>query len=190
MIRLYKLFGSLLALSLVAACATYQEIAPAKKHEIGGVFRVEPGTTWSAQKTGRGEIWTVNGFGLERIAFITNVPDGKPILTTRNNDDAPVFRDDMNATDVVDLYEALLTSSGYSQIEVTGLRPHVISGQDGFRFDYRAFASTGLAKRGMVVGLIDAEKGLNFVLYEAAEEHYFDASLASAETILGSLEKI
>jgi hypothetical protein len=41
-----------------------------------------------------------------------------------------------------------------------------------------------------VIGLIDAEKGLNLVIYEGASEHYYDASLADAEKVLASLEKI
>lgn len=190
MIRFCKLVGCLFSISLLSACASYTEIPPAKPHQIGGVFSVQPSSSWSAQKTGRGEIWTINGFGLERMAFITNVPDGEPVLTSDRDKDAPTFRADMNVTDVVDLYEAMLTASGYSQIEVTSLRPHSISGRDAFRFDYAAYDNKGLAKRGMVVGLIDAEKGLNFVLYEAAAEHYYDASLAAAETVLASLQRI
>ncbi len=190
MIRFSKLCTGLLALAFLAGCAALTEVPPAKKHEIGGVFRVEPGTAWSAQKTGRGEIWTVNGFGLERLSFITKVADGKPLVTHGQDEDAPTFRADMNATDVVNLYEALLTSNGYSQIKVSDLRPHTISGQDAFRFDYTAFSRTGLAKQGMVVGLIDPEKGLNLAIYEAATEHYYQASLAEAENVLSSLEKI
>ncbi len=188
--RVRNLFGCLFALSLLAGCTTFQEVPPAKKHEIGGVLRVEPAIAWSAQKTGRGEIWTVNGFGLERIAFITKVQDGSPILLSNQDDDAPAFHAGMNATDIVDLYEALLTAGGYSQIEVDNLRPHSISGQDAFRFEYSAYNEKGLAKRGMVIGLIDADKGLNLVLYEAAAEHYYDATLAEAEKVLNSLEKI
>ena len=190
MIRFRKLVGCLLAASLVSACATYTEVPPAKPHQIGGVFSVEPSSSWSSMKTKRGEIWTVNGFGLERMAFITNVPDGEPILTSDNDKDGPAFRADMNVTDVVNLYEAMLTTSGYSQIDVSDLRPHSISGRDGFRFDYTAYDNKGLAKRGMVVGLIDAEKGLNLVLYEAAAEHYYDAMLADAEKVLASLQRI
>lgn len=190
MIRFCKILGCLLAVSLLAGCATYREIPPAKKHEIGGVFRVEPASAWSALKTDRGEIWTLNGFGLDRMAFITNVPDGDPILTTDRGKDAPAFRADMNATDVVDLFEAMLTSSGYSQVTVTNLRPHSISGRDAFRFEYAGYNQNGLAKRGMVIALIDGEKGLNLVLYEAAAEHYYDASRAAAESVLASLEKI
>lgn len=190
MIRFSKLFTGLLALSLVAGCSALKEVPPAKKHEIGGVFRVEPGTAWNAQSTSRGEIWTVNGFGLERMAFITKVEDGKPLITHGRDEDTPTFRADMDATDVVNLYEALLTSNGYSQIQVTNLRPHSISGEDAFRFDYTAYSRTGLAKQGTVVGLIDAENGLNLAIYEAAIEHYYDASRAAAESVLRSLEKI
>jgi hypothetical protein len=188
--RSLQLIACVLALGLVAGCAAYREIPPAKKQEIGGVFRVEPASSWSSRKTGQGEIWTVNGFGLERMAFITNVTDGSPLLSQNQGKDAPTFHKNMTATDVVDLYEAMLTSNGYSQIEVTNLRPHSVSGQDAFRFDYNAFDNKGLAKRGMVVALIDGDKGLNLVLYEAAAEHYYEAYRTDAESVLASLEKI
>ena len=188
--RSLKFLVCLLAVSLVAGCTAFREVPPAKKQEIGGVFRVEAASTWSAQKTGRGEIWTVNGFGLERIAFLTNIEDGKPIPQHNPNNSAPLFRADMTATDVVDLYEAMLSANGYSRVEVTNLRPHSISGHDAFRFDYTGFDSKGLGKSGMVVALIDEKKGLNLVLYEAATEHYYAASRANAEKVLDSLEKI
>lgn len=190
MIRPLKFTACVLALSLVAGCAAYREVPAAQKQEIGGVFRVEAASNWSALNTDRGEIWTVDGFGLERLAFITNVADGSPILSQNQGKEVPTFHKDMTATDVVDLYEAMLTSNGYSQIEVTNLRPHTISNQDAFRFDYSAFDSKGLAKRGMVVALIDGEKGLNLVLYEAAAEHYYETYRTDAEKVLGSLEKI
>ena len=190
MIRSCKLLACAVALSLLASCAPIQEIPPAKKHDIGGVIRVEAARSWNAMKTDRGEIWTLNGFALERMAFITKVADGEPVYKNRGGKDAPTFRADMTATDIVDLYEAMLTSSGYSQIDVGNLHPAVVSGQDAFRFDYTAFNSEGLAKRGIVLGFIDSEKGLNLVLYEAAAEHYYEASLGEAEKVLASLQKI
>jgi len=189
-IRSCKLLACAVAVSLLAGCATIQELQPAKKHDIGGVFRVESATAWNAMKTGRGEIWTLNGFGLERMAFITKVADGEPILLSHRDTGAPAFRADMTATDVVDLYEAMLTSNGYSQIDVSNLHPLTVSGQNAFRFDYAAFDDGGLAKRGTVLGFIDQDKGLNLALYEAAAEHYYEASRAEAEQVLGSLEKI
>lgn len=190
MIRFSMLCPGLLTLALLAGCTAFKEVPAAEKHEIGGVFRVEPASAWSAQTTERGEIWTLNGFGLERMTFITNVEDGKSLLPQSQDPDAPVFRAHMNATDVVNLYEARLTSNGYSQIAVSNLRPHTVSGADAFRFDYTAYSSTGLAKRGTVVGLIDPEKGLNLAIYEAASEHYYEASRAAAEDVFASLEKI
>jgi hypothetical protein len=190
LIRTRNVIGCLIAVSLLSGCMAYSEVPPAKKYEIGGVFRVEPATLWSAQKNGNSENWTVNGFGLDGITFITNVADGKPVAPTTQDDKAPTFRADMNASDVVDLYEAVLASRGFSQVETRNLRPYTISGNDAFRFDYSGFDGIGLAKRGTVIGLIDAEKGLNLVIYEGASEHYYDASLADAEKVLASLEKI
>ena len=190
MIGLRSVIGSLLAVALLAGCQTYSAVEPAKKQEIGGVFRAEAPVTWSALKNGNNQTWTINGFGLESISFITNVEDGDPIAPKTQNEDAPVFKADMNATEVVDLYEAVLASRGFSQVEVRDLRPHVISAQDAFRFDYTAFDRNGLGKQGTVIGLIDADKGLNLVVYEGASEHYYGASLGVAEQVLASLEKI
>lgn len=190
MIRARTLTGCLLAVSLLAGCTTYSAVDPAKKREIGGVFRVEPSTLWSAHRDGNVENWTVNGVELDGITFITKVADGKPVAPRVQGEDGPSFRAGMNASDVVDLYEAVLASRGFSQVEVRNLRPHAISGHDAFRFDYAAFDRNGLAKRGTVVGLMDADSGLSLAIYEGASEHYYDASLAAAEKVLESLEKI
>jgi hypothetical protein len=190
LIRARNLIASLTAVAFLAGCTAFSAVPPAKKQEIGSVFRVEPSTLWSAAKDGNTQTWTINGFGLESISFITNVADGKAIAPKIQGKDAPTFRADMNATDVVDLYEAVLASRGFSQVEVRELRPHSISGLDAFRFDYSGFNGNGLAKRGMVIGLVDAKKGLNLVVYEAAAEHYYGASLAAAENVFNSLEKI
>ncbi len=188
--RLLKLAAALAAFALLAGCTTFSAVPPAKKQEIGGIFRAEPSRLWSAMKSGDTQSWTINGFGLEAITFITKVEDGEAIAPKIQGEDAPTFQKGMNATDVVDLYEALLSARGYSQVAVRGLRPHEISGAEAFRFDYDGFNRNGLAKRGMVIGLIDEKKGLNLVVYEAAAEHYFDASRAAAEQVFDSLEKI
>lgn len=190
MIRLRPLAGCLLTAFLLAGCAAYTAVEPAKQREIGGVFRVQPSTLWSALKDGDREVWTINGFGLESISFVTNVADGEPLSPKIQDEDAPTFRAGMSATDVVDLYESVLAYRGFSQVEARNLRPHVISGNNGFRFDYTGFNDNGLAKRGLVIGLIDPDKGLNLVIYEAAAEHYYDASLADAEKVIGSLQRI
>jgi hypothetical protein len=190
LIRTVKLAACVLALALLAGCTTYTLVPPAEKREVGGVFRVEPASSWSAMKSGNSEHWTVNGLGLEAISFVTKVADGKPLSPDIQGDKAPTFRTGMNATDVVDLYEAYLIARGYSQVEVSGLRPHVISGADAFRFEFSAFNPNGLAKQAIVIGLIDPEKGLNLVIYEAATQHYYEAYLADAEKVLDSLEKI
>ena len=190
MIRLRHIVGSLGILALVAGCSAFSAVPPAKKQEIGGVFRAQPSILWSATKEDDARIWTINGVTLDSITFITKVEDGKAIAPKLQGEEAPTFRADMNATDVVDLFEALLTARGFSQVEVRNLRPHSISGADAFRFDYEGFNQSGLAKRGMAIGLIDAEKGLNLVIYEAAAEHYYGASRAAAEQVFDSLEKI
>jgi len=190
-IHLRPLAACLLAAALLAGCTTYASVPPAKKHEIGGVFRAEPAQQWSALKQNANlENWTVNGFGLEGITFITKVTDGKPLVQRKQGEDAPTFRTGMKASDVVDLYEGLLATRGMSQVAVSNLRPATVAGHDAFRFDYTGFERNGLAVRGTVIGLIDGEKGLNLVIYEGAAEHYYDASLAAAEQVFASLELI
>lgn len=187
---LLKLAPALVMAALLAGCSTFTAVPPAKKQEIGGVFRAEASTEWSARKDGQNQVWTINGFGLESISFVTNVADGKAIAPKLQGENAPTFRATMNASDVVDLYEALLLARGFSQVRVMNLRPHSISGADAFRFEFAGYNKEGLAKTGQVIGLIDSEKGLNLVSYEAATEHYYGASRVAAEQVLDSLEKI
>ena len=195
-----KLASALLALALLAGCTTFSKAPATEKQQIGGVLAAQPTVLWSVAKKGKNQTWTINGPALDAVAFFTNITDGSPFRANLNDaaaattppadSSAPKFSKDMTATDVVDLYESELVDQGYSQIEIRGLRPHQISGRDAFRFEYAAFNGSGLAKKGMAIGLIDPEKGLNLVIYEAAAEHYYDASLAAAEGVLGSLERI
>ncbi|HIC80468.1 MAG TPA: hypothetical protein EYP07_05805 [Kiloniellaceae bacterium] len=190
MIRELRVFAVLIVAGLAAGCTTFSEVPSSEPQVIGGVFRVQPGVLWSAAKDGNNQTWTINGIGLESISFFTNVADGEAIAPRLQGEKAPTFRSDMTASDIVDLYEAVLTARDYAQIQILGLRPHKISGQDAFRFEYTAFSTNGLEKKGIVIGVIDEEKGLNLVVYEAAAEHYFSASLDAAEKVLNSLERI
>jgi len=189
-IRGLRVFAVLVVAGLAAGCTTFSEVPSSEPQVIGGVFRVQPGVLWSAAKDGNNQTWTINGIGLESVSFITNVADGKAIAPRLQGEKAPTFRSDMTASDIVDLYEAVLTARDYAQIQILDLRPHEISGQNAFRFEYTAFNTNGLEKKGVVIGLIDDEKGLNLVVYEAAAEHYFAASLGAAEKLLNSLERI
>jgi len=181
-----------LAMALLAGCAQYVAVDPGKAREIGGVFRVDPQVGWSAFKQGNREVWTVNGSNLEAVSFVTKIEDGEPLAasTVGKKDDAPTYRAGMRAPDVVDFFQATLMWMEYSQIETTDLRPTAIGEATGFRFDYSAFNGNGLAKRGIVVGLIDAKDGLSLIVYEAAAEHYFDEYLDEAEGVLASARRL
>lgn len=193
MTRSILIVTAALILALMAGCARYTLVDPAKAREVGGVLRVDPQIAWSAYKEGKREVWTVNGTTLQAITFLTGIEDGDPLVAPRQGGkkgDLPTFRDGMRATDVVDLFEAQLISQQYSQIETRALAPQDLGGTRGFRFEYTAFNRNGLAKRGLVVGLIDEAQGLSLAIFEAAAEHYYDEYAGKAEAVLGSIEKI
>lgn len=175
---------------LLVGCAQYTAVKPAESRVVGDALQVRPQMPWSAFQSGHMEVWTVNGIDLQSITYLTGIEDGKPLFDDLLGEDPPSYRAGMRASDIVDLFEASLRAASYSQIEVTNLRPARVGEQSGFRFDYSAFDRRGLAKRGMVVGFKDASKRLTVVLYEAADEHYFDAFRAEAETVLSSIEPI
>lgn len=181
-----------LAVALLAGCARYVAVDPGNSREIGGVFRVDPQISWSAFKEGNREVWTVDGSSLEAVTFLTKIKDGQALVpaTGTQKGDAPAYREGMKAPDVVDLFRATLIWMEHSQIEMKNLRPMGIGEARGFRFDYSAFNGDGLAKQGIVVGLIDAKDGLNLIIYEAASEHYFDEYFDKAEAVLASARRI
>jgi hypothetical protein len=190
MMRQILVLSGLLAIFLLAACARYTAVKPVETREIGGVLRVSPQITWSSFKEGDRETWTINGVGLESLTFVTALEPGESLLPGERGKDAPTYREKMRAPDVVDLFEATLITLQYSQIDARNLRPLEIPGARAFRFEFSAFDSHGLAKQGIVVGLIDEEDGLSLVLYEGAAEHYYGEHLDEAEAVLGSIEKI
>ena len=192
MMPLRKIATVAVMMGLLAGCMHYAAIDPGKPREVGGVFRVDPGVMWSGIKSGRVEVWTINGQDLESISFLTAIKDDEPLLPVAGGKkkDTPTYRSGMRAPDVVDLFEATLISFDYSQIEARNLRPAEIGGTRGFRFEYDAFDGNGLAKRGIVLGLIGEEDGLNLIIYEAAAEHYYEHYVDEVEGMLNSIETI
>ena len=58
-------YALLLAL-LLSGCATYSLVEP-KRTPIGDLYTVEPQIPWSAAKSGKYEIWTVDGRLLQQL---------------------------------------------------------------------------------------------------------------------------
>ena len=96
----------------------------------------------------------------------------------------------MQATDIVDFFEASLIFLKFSQEKITNLRPIEISGRTGYRFEFEAFDRNGMAKRGTVLAYVDDKDQLNMVIYSAAKLHYYDLYIDDVEKILSSIKII
>ena len=94
-------YALLLAL-LLSGCATYSLVEP-KRTPIGDLYMVEPQIPWSAAKSGKYEIWTVDGRLLQQLQFVNGLEDGEPMFKGNEQYKKQVFRKSMPASDIMEL---------------------------------------------------------------------------------------
>lgn len=160
---------------------------------VNGAMKVTPGQAWNrwtARPSNRGEIWTLDGLGLNELSFFAGIRDGETLYheQDRRNLPLPRYRSNMSPLDVVELFEGsnriLLQSSIF---EIGKVEPAKLAGHDGVRFQYR-FVAGGeeLARRGEgVAAIIDGK--LYLVNFAAPAIHYFDRDLPKFHAIVDSI---
>ena len=85
----------------------------------------------------------------------------------------------------VEFIHASVVALEYQRVQLVRPRPAAFGQGNGVRFDLTAQTKAGLDVKG--TGVISEQGGKTYVLlYLAPAEHYFDATLAEVEAILGS----
>lgn len=144
---------------------------------------------WSRRPIRQSEVWTIDGFNLNELAFFGGVPAGQPIFreVDRRNRPLPRFTANMLPTDIVQLYEsssriALNTAS----FTVDQVEPVNWLGQSGVKFQYTyVVESDGLKRRGEArAAVVDGK--LYMISFVAPDIHYFGRDIATARGIMDS----
>lgn len=129
--------------------------------------------------------WTREGFTVDALQFFVAVKDGKPIAPARDKAKPMIFRDGMQAHEIVSLFENFYTQDG-STFKLDRLAPDSFLDGDGFRFEF-----TRLRKRDDVrlsgVGWAAVSGGeLTAIVFTAPRIHFFGAEIGEVERLAGS----
>ena len=133
--------------------------------------------------------WTKDGLLLDRLVFIPAVPDGEPLLTTREKTAAmPVFRADMLANELEELVESTIVKffgEGQAVVNTDNLRPHRFGDNRGVLFDLSATVTESPEYKGLVGAFVANDK-LYVMYFLGAVPHYYSKHISEAEAIIKS----
>jgi opacity protein-like surface antigen len=176
----------------LAACAQYS-LVEATKQSIGGTYTVDAQIAWNKSTTGKMELWTADGPGLEAVRFIKGLEDGEALFTrpvgTAKEIKFPTYRANMTESEVMEFVVDSLGRAGAAEMEAHALEPALFGSVQGFRFELTFATVDGLEMSGLAAGAtIDEE--LHLILYTGARVHYFPKYRDDVERLLGSIEMI
>lgn len=192
--RLAKI-GVILMLALLGGCVTGYTVVQPGVHSFGSLrvtadenWNKAPGST-TPSATSNSRTWTQDGLLLDRIVIIPGVKDGQSIFSSRNKSAAlPVFRADMLPNEIEELVESSIVKlygEGQSAVSTSGLRPQGFGSDGGFMFDIIAAVTESPDYRGLV-GAFIVDDTLYLIMFLAADPHYYDKHVASADAIIKS----
>ena len=96
-----------------------------------------------------------------------------------------MIRQDMSASERLEFITDSVVALDYQRVQLVRPRPAKFGQGNGVRFDLTAQTKAGLEVKG--TGVISEQAGKTYVLlYLAPAEHYYDATLAEVEAIIGS----
>jgi hypothetical protein len=126
---------------------------------------------------------------LDRLVISPAIPDGQPIMVSRNKSAAlPVFRKDMLPNELEELVESSIVKlfgEGSAVVSTSNLRPHRYGEITGIRFDLEVTVTDSPAYRGTVGAFVGTDN-LYLMFFLGAEPHYYDKHIAAASAIIGS----
>ena len=183
----------LAALVALAGCtrpATWVGVAPGEA-VVCERLAVRIDGAWSrleGTQQAKHDVWTSEGMPLDQLHFYTGIAEGESFVPVKDRPaDKPIprFRKDMQAQDVVEMYEAHASRDG-SVFKLEKLAPARFAGEDGFRFEFsRVRKGDEVRTRGVAYGAIHREEPF-LLTYEAPRIHYFPKRLAQVTAIAES----
>lgn len=133
--------------------------------------------------------WTKDGLLLDRFVIIPGVPDGEPLLVSREQTAAmPVFRADMLPNEIEELVESTIVKffgEGQAVVNTENLRPYRFGNESGVMFDLTATVTESPEYKGLV-GAFIANQKLYVMYFLGATPYYYDKYAAEAEAIIKS----
>ena len=171
------------ALAALCACLAVGACASAKParalYEVEDAFSVRLERPWaditSAARlpSERARLLTIHGAALEQLYFAGGLESGEPLVASSGaRRERPVYREDFSRTELVGFLQDSLGAMSYVRIVTGNVRPALLAGAEGVRFDVDMQTADGLEVSAMAL-VSQSEKGLNLILFIAPAEHYF-----------------
>lgn len=174
--------------ALLSACTSNGLVRPGTTRIDGLILR--PSMDWTQRGVKGERQWTVDGPQLNALEIYTEIKDGEHIfkLNIRNKRDEGLrFRSNMNTLELQELIIAGLKEAGAVDPQSQQLAPTKIGQLDGFRIQLRFANAQGLRYRALGIGFI-ADQRLQFLLYYAPAEYYYQRYEAEVERLFASVE--
>lgn len=170
----------LLALLVLSGCVGFTLVKGGEKTSVGSDLTVIPPHDWNRMSTSRAELWTLDGFGLEQIIFVTGATDGDFLYpfpgaqsADSDNKGLPVFRKNMNAIEITELVQATMARENDQHVKVTNLHPATFAAHRGLAFRFTYETKNGLAMEGTATGAVIHDK-LYMAIYRGAKLYYYE----------------
>lgn len=192
-----RIIACLLAIALVAtpSLAGNSLVPSGQSVQVAkSAMSVTPSSEWNrlGRRPGKnGEIWTLDGDGLNKITFYGAIAPGTTLFreVDKKNKPLPRFSTTMLPTD----YPAFLENSyrialGTAIFSIESMEPVKLGGADGIRFSY-SFVEGGKEVQRKGEGRAALIKGqLYMITYEAPSLHFFDKSISQFNQIADSVK--
>lgn len=189
-VLLVALLASLVLLAACAKPATWVGVTPGEM-VVCERLAVRIDGAWSrleGTQQPKHDVWTSEGMPLDQLHFYAGLAEGEAFVVVKDRPaDKPIprFRKDMQAQDVVEMYEAFASRDG-SVFKLEKLAPARFADESGFRFEFsRVRKADEVRTRGVAYGAIHRGE-LFLMVYEAPRIHYFAKHLPQVEAIAQS----
>lgn len=186
-----------LLLAIVPASITYAEwtLVPANKsvNVAKSTMKVTPEVAWSRwshRPTPKGEIWTIDGLGLNELTFFSKVLPDETLYNEAGGATMhlPKFHKNMLLSDLPEFFETsnrIVLQSALFKIDQA--EPAKLSGHDAVRFRYSYSSDAdGLARTGECVAA-NVDGKLYLVNFAAPKIFYFERDVGKFREIVASL---
>lgn len=171
---------------LLTGCVSVAKVETGER-AVGERMQVTIEGSWnqlSFPGAGPAEIWTMEGTAVDQLLLYSGIKNGQAIHAESSGTDKKnfEFRSTMQPDEIATLFEGMLTRDG-SRYKLVKLEPVMLSGQNGFRFEYslvRKIDSVQLSG----VGYAAVNRGELFaVVYMAPRLVFYPRQIARVEQI-------
>lgn len=182
----------LVALALLAACATGGKLQSAGRTEVLGMA-VDNSLDWARYPGARQEIWTIDGTALNQLRLITGTRPREHVFhlgkERRNAPHRAWYRPGLRADEQHELLLAALREQGWADVESSHLRPARFGTLDGLRFEFTMASLRGLRYAG-TAAMFERDGTLTTIYWQAPVEHYHARDAAAVAALIDSIEPI